>query len=389
MSRSSDTFKNGFRVFKLERYMAKHEFTAANLLCASDCEPFTLQELLSLADDDSLKRWKHLSLAYTDSAGLPELRQEIAKQYQHITPDDCLVAVPEEAIFLSMKAILNPGDHVIATYPSYQSLYENGRAIGCNMSYWMPSKGHEGQLSFQLEDLEQLFTSNTKLVVVNFPHNPTGFLPTQEAWQAFHSLCRQRGVRVFSDEMYRHLEHEPGLTLPSAADMAPDAVILGGMSKSMALPGIRIGWLATRDKALMHEVRGMKDFTTICASAPSEVLALMALRSHDKILRRNLDIIHHNLMVLDDFFARHADTFEWQRPHAGSIGFARLKADENVEAFCERCVADAGVLLAPDSMFDLDGTAGSNSFRVGFGRANLPKCIQHLETYLASTTKES
>ena len=118
---------------------------------------------------------------------------------------------------------------------------------------------------------ENCATEPLQAVVVNFPHNPTGFIPSQEAWRSFNQLCTQRNIAVFSDEMYRFLEHRPGMTLPSAADLNPRAVVLGGVSKSLALPGLRIGWLATRDKALLQQVQHLKDFTTICASAPSEV----------------------------------------------------------------------------------------------------------------------
>jgi aspartate/methionine/tyrosine aminotransferase len=150
------------------------------------------------------------------------------------------------------------------------------------------------------------------------------------------------------------------------------------MSKSFALAGLRIGWLATRDRELLDRCARMKDYTTICSSAPSEVLALIGLRARDRVLARSRRIVADNLAVLDDLFRRRADRFSWIRPRGGSIGFPRLLGDESVDAFAARLVESEGVLLLPGSQFEHPG----NHFRIGFGRDNLPAAVERLEAFL-------
>lgn len=206
--------------FELERYFAQYEFSAPYLLCPSDCEPFSLTELLALADPDSLRRWEALGLGYTESRGLAALREEVATLYDHVTLEDVLILAPEEGIYVAMQVLLRPGDHVVATFPAYQSLYAVAEALGCRVSRWMP-RLRGGAATFELDDLEALLQPDTRLLVFNFPHNPTGALPSQAEYRRLLELAAARGVRVFSDEMYRFLEYDPDDRLASAADLAP------------------------------------------------------------------------------------------------------------------------------------------------------------------------
>src|SRR5690242_6482390 len=121
--------------FTLERYFARWEFAVRNVLCASDCEPLPLAELLELADDDSRERWNSLRLGYTESLGLPALREAIARLYENVTADDVITfAGAEEAVFLYMHAALAPGDHAVVVWPAYQSLHEVARSIGASVT---------------------------------------------------------------------------------------------------------------------------------------------------------------------------------------------------------------------------------------------------------------
>ena len=148
---------------------------------------------------------------------------------------------------------------------------------------------------------------------------------------------------------------------------------LGSISKSYGLPGLRLGWLVTRDAAIRDAIMRMKDYTTICSSAPSEVLAAIALRNRHVLLERNLAIVERNLPLLDDFFDRHGDTFEWVRPTASPIAFPRVNGVADVDEMCAR-LADMGVLLLPGSVYD-----EPSHVRVGFGRANMPDALRLLE----------
>ncbi len=363
--------------FYLERYFAKHEFTAPYLLCASDCESMALGDLLAL-EPDARERMSSLRLGYTESLGDPDLRQAITRQYENISADQVLVhAGAEEAIFNFMNILLEPGDHIIVHAPYYQSLGEVARGIGAEVTDWPGDPQRAWALD--IGDVEQALTHRTKAVVINVPHNPTGYLPVSAFIHELSELSERHGFIVFSDEVYRGLEQDPANRLPAFADVNERAVSLGVMSKAYGLAGLRIGWIASRNAKLFNELAAFKDYTTICNSAPSEFLAALALRHADTIVGRNLKIISDNLDRLDRFFASHAERFTWHRPRAGSIAFPMLMG-EPVEMFCEDLVRKQGVLLLPGNLY----SPGFNSFRIGFGRKNLPEALERFDAYLRS-----
>jgi aspartate/methionine/tyrosine aminotransferase len=164
----------------------------------------------------------------------------------------------------------------------------------------------------------------------------------------------------------------------------PRGVSIGVMSKSFAMAGLRIGWLATRDRDLLDRCARFKDYTTICSSAPSEVLALIGLRARETVLTRSLGIVSANLAVLDDFFARWPDRFTWVRPRAGSVGFPRLTAPGvTIDQWAADLVEAEGVLLLPGSQFGFPG----DHFRLGFGRTDLPVGLARLEAFAETTLR--
>lgn len=362
--------------FHLERFFACYEFAVPYLLCASDCEPLTLPELLALADDETRALWERLSLGYTESQGHPLLRQEIAALYPGLRADDVLVLAPEEGIFIAMNVLLQAGDHVIVTWPGYQSLYAVAEAIGCAVSRWTPHE--ETVWRYALDDLEALLTPATRLLVVNFPHNPTGALLSPEDWARLRTLAAARSVRLFSDEMYRFLEHD-GPPLPSACEGDETGVVLSGLSKAFGLPGLRMGWLATRDRHLLAQMAAFKDYTTICTAAPSEVLALMALRARDALLARSRAMVKDNLSLLERFIAAHSGLLSWARPQGGSVALARLRCDD-VDAYCAALAERAGVLLLPGSALDWPGPYA----RLGYGRKGLAAALAAWERALSA-----
>ncbi len=362
--------------FKLERYFAKYEFSAPYLLSCSDCEALSLRELLDMADDDSLRLWNDLKLSYTESQGHPVLREEISSLYENIHPGEVLVVTPEEGIFIAMNTLLEKGDHVITTFPGYQSLYEIAHSIGCEVSKWIPK--YENEWAFHVSDFKELVREDTKLIVINFPHNPTGVVLQEQHLKEIIEIAERNNAIVFSDEMYRLLEHNETCRTSSACDLYGNAVSLFGMSKSFALPGLRIGWLTTKNSELYNKFAVYKDYTTICSSAPGEILAIMALRAKDKILGRNLDIINFNLNMLDEFFAGNKNLFDWHRLKAGPIGFPELKIDVDITRFCLDLVEKKGLMLLPSQVYDFEG----NYFRIGFARKNMPEALAKLKEYI-------
>jgi aspartate/methionine/tyrosine aminotransferase len=366
--------------FALERYFARWEFAVDYLLCASDVEGWRLAGLLELADDETAAMWRDLRLGYAESPGHPLLRAELGELYEHVEPDEVLVfSGAEEAIFCLASVMLGPGDHAVVTWPGYQSLYEVGRAAGAEVT--LHELREEQRWSLDVERLVDQLRPETRLVVVNAPHNPTGMLPTSAEWARLGDALSDRGVHLLADEVYRYLEIDPADRLVPGADLFPRGVSLGVMSKSFAMAGLRIGWLATRDRDLLDRCARMKDYTTICAAAPSEVLALIGLRARDRVLARSRRIVSDNLAVLDDLFRRRADRLSWVPPRGGSIAFPRLLDATPIDDFAARLVEIEGVLLLPGSQFGHPG----NHFRIGFGRENLPAAVERLEAFLDAT----
>jgi aspartate/methionine/tyrosine aminotransferase len=364
------------RPFALERYFAEHEFSAPYLLCASDVEPYALAEVLALADDDTRALWEGLSLGYTETAGLPLLRAEVAALYPGLEAQDVLVfAGAQEAIFAFAHAALSRGDHAVVVTPAYQSLHEVAHSADATVT--TVELEHERGWALDVDAVRRAVRRETRAIVVNFPHNPTGAHIDRATLDALVGIAEEANAHLFSDEVYRWLEHPPAALLPGAAELSPRALSLGVMSKTFALPGLRIGWLASRDRELLEAIAKVRDYTTICASAPSEVLALMALRRRDDVVARSRAIVDANLALLDDFFARSQGSFEWIRPHGTAIGFPRLVADVAIDDFARELVDEEGVLILPGSIYQHPG----NRFRIGFGRRNLPEALARLERF--------
>ena len=362
--------------FALERYFAAHEFSAPFLLSCSDAEPLALAELLKMADPDALRLWQGLSLGYTDSQGHPLLLAEIEGLYAGIPADHIVEVVPEEGIFIAMNVLLKAGDHVIVTHPGYQSLYEIALSIGCTVSWWEPDMPSD--MAFSIDDLQGLIRPNTRLIVVNFPHNPTGALITKAEQDALVAIAAAHNIHLFSDEMYRFSEIDADDRLPAMVDKFEKGITLGGLSKSFSLPGLRVGWLASPDSEFIAAVKAFKDYTTICGSAPSEILAVIALRSRMQILDRLQGIIGHNLSVLEEFFQTYKSVFRWVQPKGGTITFPELFINKSVDDFCQALIKDEGVMLLPASILGY----GGNHARIGFGRKDMPDVLGRLASYL-------
>jgi aspartate/methionine/tyrosine aminotransferase len=369
--------------FSIERFFAVHEFTAPYLLCASDCESLTVDELLQLAGV-SWESIGQLWLGYTESQGAPALREQIAGMYTGVHPDQVIgLSAPEEGIFVTMHALLEPGDEVVGLTPCYDSLANVAEYLGCRMIRWPLKEADEppdGPAGWQLDldELERLITPHTKLVIVNFPHNPTGYLPSHDEWRAIVQTVERAGAWLFSDEMYRGLEYDPAARLTSGCDLYERSITLGGLSKTYGLPGLRCGWLALQDTSLRDRILGWKDYTTICASAPSEVLAQVALQIGETLAKRSRDIVQRNLALADPFFARWRTVFRWNRPQAGSVAFVGLR-DRSAQEFCDRLVTEQGVLLLPGPSMGFD----DHHARLGLGRRSFAEGLEQLAHYLS------
>jgi len=361
--------------FKLERYLARYEFNTEYLLCTSDCESMPISDLLAM-EESAAEKFQQVWLGYTESQGSPALRAEICKLYKTVQPEEILMhAGAEEGIFLFMFAAFKEYDHVIVHSPGYQSLAEAARAAGCDVSPWQARE--ENNWALDLDELRHLMRTNTKAIIINTPHNPTGYLMSREDYESVHRCAKENNLLLFSDEVYRESEYNSMSRLPAGCDFGEHAISLGVTSKTYGLAGLRIGWIATKNRKIYQKMASLKDYTTICNSAPSEFLAEVAMRNRTKLAERNLGIIKANLTVMDNFFTGHADLFAWIRPQAGSMAFPRYLGGD-VEAFCDKLVKESGVLLLPGTIYG----DSHNHFRLGLGRKNLPQAVERLDEFV-------
>jgi aspartate/methionine/tyrosine aminotransferase len=369
------------RPFALEVFFSKWEFAARYHLCASDLQSMTLSDLLALADDTDRSAWEQLYLGYTETWGSPTLRETIATTYDNITADEVLSFVgAQEGIFAAMHALLGPDDHAITIIPNYQSVESVPLSI-CNTT-GIPLDPRDNW-ELDLNRVDDAIRPNTRVICVNFPHNPTGKVISRHTLDSLIALVRSRGIYIFSDEVYRLLERLPERRLPQVADLYERGISLGVMSKAYGLAGLRLGWVASKDAEVLRRMERVKHYTSICSAAPSELLSQIALKARERILARNRALIAKNLPLLGAFFNDHAHLFEWYLPDGGCVGFPRYLGRQGVEAFAKDLVEQTGVLLLPASVYRSDlGLTPADRFRVGYGRANLQEGLTALRGHL-------
>ncbi|MDQ6827152.1 MAG: aminotransferase class I/II-fold pyridoxal phosphate-dependent enzyme [Candidatus Eremiobacteraeota bacterium] len=370
--------------FRLERYFATWEFRARYNLAASDAESWSVPELLTLADGHDRERWEQLRLEYGQTRGLPALREAIAGTYDRLSPEDILCfAGAQEGLYCAMHSLLGPNDHAVVLVPNYQSMESVPHSI-CQVT-GVPLRA-DNAWELDLNDVRKALRSNTRVIAVNFPNNPTGKIVSQAVFAELIALCAQRGMFLFSDEVYRGVERDPTRRLPQAADLYDRALSLNVMSKAYGLPGLRVGWIACCDRSVLERMEQLKYYLSICNAVASEVLALIALKARGTILQRNGRLITANLRKLDAFFHRHVDLFEWYEPDGACIAYPRYLGSDGVEPFCARLVQEAGVLLLPGSMYRSDLLPScTDRFRIGYGRAGIHEALAAFEEFLTES----
>jgi len=292
--------------FETEHFYAKYEFNTPYQLCNSDCETVSVGALLDMADM-SLEQFGLETMGYTESQGNPHLRELIAGAYGTLQPDDVmLLGTPVEGIYLTARALLEPGDEVVVLTPAYDAL------------------------------------------INLFEHvvNPTGYLPSVTMQQELAQLVEERDLWLFYDEMYFGLVHSGTPPIPSMADVTKKAIVLSGLSKTYGLPGLRTGWLVVQDEAVRDHFMNWKFYTSICPPAPSEFLAVAAMRVWETLRDKNIAQVEQNLTLAESFFARWPDHFTWRRPMAGSTALVGYNVP-SVTAVSEQLAQEAGVLIHP------------------------------------------
>lgn len=352
--------------FELERWMTRWELDVDFDIAESGILPLSLDEVLDLLPPDvafETTRYIHeILLGYSEARGSARLRSALASTYARAQAEDVLVTTGAiEANFLLFHTLVAPGDHVVAVTPAYQQLNSVPRAIGAEVSLWdvRTPKGFQ----YDLDLLESLLRPNTRLIVINSPHNPTGAMLDQPDLQRIVELTDRSGAWILSDEAYRWLEHPGGCTLPPPLhDLSDRAISVGTMSKSFGLPGIRVGWFAA-NQDIASKAWGLRDYVSLSPAKVSDAIAAAVIEHRDRFLPRNAAIISENLAFAREWFACHADLATWNEPHAGLLAMMRYTADIGSGEIADNLARDARVMLAPGSSFGLEGY-----LRIGIGQ---------------------
>jgi aspartate/methionine/tyrosine aminotransferase len=325
---------------------------------------------------------------------------------------------PQEGIVCAMHALLKAGDQVIVTGPTYQSLSEIPRSIGCQVEHWLPSISKDGSghtfFQFDPERLRELLssmekqkegggssssslkssTTRTKLVVVNCPHNPTGALPAPNEWQEMIEICRHYGAYLFCDEMYSGLEHERVERLPPVVEAYERGISLSGLSKSFGLPGLRVGWVVSRDMDFMKRVQQINDYTTNCTSSPSQVLSSIAVRNATTLVERCRRIVGSVRKDVKEFCLENKNVLEWAEPRAGSFVFPKLlllnDSDDDSKGnsggarkYCDELLEKGDIMLLPSSLFEYGERhpVDDSRVRISLGRESIPQHLSRWEEH--------
>jgi aspartate/methionine/tyrosine aminotransferase len=298
-----------------------------------------------------------VELRYGYHLGHPDLRKEIAKQYPGLTQENIAVTTgASEGNFAVIGHLVGASDHLIVEHPTYPSLYQIPRSLERNLSLFKLTWKNEFRPD--LNELRKLVKSNTRLITLTHPNNPTGSVITEDELREAIEISEAAGAYLMVDETYRDMmfDHPP----PLAATISPNAISLTSMSKTWGLPGIRIGWVAA-DNSIIEAIRSVREQVTICNSSLGEAIALEVLKQREQQLRSRRKSMLSNFRILKEWM----DTqkwLEWIEPKSGVVGAPRLTRGGSTDELCELLVTKYRTFTVPGSRMELDG-----HFRIGFG----------------------
>lgn len=360
--------------FRLISYLSRLEHAVRFPLSSSYPESMSLDTLFELAGKEHRAPFMQTMLDYPPLRGTPELLDAIASTYKNVTAQDVIsFAGADEAIYASFQMLLKSGDHAVVITPNYQSLESVPLSL-CDVTGVALDENNDWALD--TNQVRDALRANTKVLVINFPHNPTGALISRQQLDELIGLCRDRGIWIFSDEVYRLTEFDPADRLPQLADIYERGISLNVTSKAYGLPGLRIGWVACQDKAWMRELERMKQYLSICNSMPGEFLTTVALNARAPILERVMERSRRQLVTLTQFLAQYPHLFRLSVPKGGVLAFPRFTGEQGAEAFATQLVEEAGVMVIPSLAYASELNRVSEDFlRIGFGRENLDEAL--------------
>lgn len=347
--------------FAVEEWMNEYE-TGARYNIAETCvDSVSLDELFALtgeSKDEFLSKFCATRLTYGDIWGSDALREGVCRLYCTVRPDEVVLthgaAGANHHVFCSL---ISAGDRVVSIMPTYQQLYSIPEAIGADIAI-MHLKQENHYLP-DLDELKALVTPGTKMVCINNPNNPTGALMSRELLEQIIEIARGANAYVLCDEVYRHLTQADGWC-ESVADLYEKGISVGSMSKVFSLAGIRMGWIATHDKAAVKAFLSHRDYNLISCGMFDDAVASIALRHSDEMIRRNQAIVRENLAILDEWVQAHPH-FYYTKPQAGTTALVYYDFDIPSYEFCERLYHETGSFVTPGDCFEQP-----HSMRIGY-----------------------
>ena len=351
-----------FKPSLINLYYKKWQSHSPVVLSQSNPQPLTLEELEDMIGSTENLFDQQEALTYSTVQGDEKLRSKIAELYDHNSLENIATfAGAQEAIFCATHSLVAPGDKVVAIPPIFEPLIKTAQDIGCKIELISLQANDQWQLD--LNQLEDAINNGCKLLILNFPHNPTGAMISKEQLLQIIDICEKNYCWILSDEVFRGLEHKPENRLPAVSDLYEKSISISVLSKAFALPALRIGWISCQDKKILDQTLQVKDYLSICNSLLDEKLATKIFPHHDKLLERNRKLIINNLQLLNEIMSIEDNPFEYIQPKAGCVCFPILKNNISSSDYAKQLIEEYNLLVLPGKTF----LTSENGFRLGFG----------------------
>ncbi len=335
----------------VEDWLNVWEKSATYDLAQSTISSMTMEDILSLDGSGGAEFYANLDkkkMNYGWIEGSPEFKGEVSKLYRSAAPENILQTNGATgANLLALLALVEPGDQVIAEYPTYQPLYEMPRALGAEVDYWHIRK--DLGWNPDIDELKRVVRPDTKLICINNASNPLGAVLSADMLGEIAQIAHSVGAYVLSDEVYLPLNDAESFL--SMADIYDKAVVTNSLSKTYSVPGVRIGWTVSNHE-LADRFRTYRDYTMICGGVFNDALAVHVLKNRNKILARNRAIVKKNLAITQAWIDKEPRV-SWIPPQEVSTSYIELDIPVDDEEFCSSLLREQGVLLVPGSRFDL------------------------------------
>ena len=354
--------------FGVEIWMNAHENNCTLNLAETCVSSITLDQLVQMSgrNDSLMSELLPMKMTYGAIEGSDRLRRNVCDLYTRQTPENIMITHGTiSANALVYEALINPGDHVVSIVPTYQQHVAIPQSYGAQVSQ-LRLREENGFLP-DLSALETLMRSDTKLIAMTNPNNPTGALMDRQMLEQIAGLARACGAYILCDEVYRGTNQTGDGFTASVADVYEKGISTAGLSKSFSLAGLRVGWIAAPSDVIA-KVSVRRDYNTISVGMINDHFGSLALEAKDKILARSREITRGNLQVLDEW-VQNEPRISYLRPAAATVALLKYDADMPSEAFCLELLDQTGVLLVPGSVMDMEGY-----LRIGF--ANDPDALR-------------